>query len=186
MERADEKLLEVPSEDLLRVPPQHSDLRWCCLYTRPRHEKSVAMQCYCQEVGCYLPLRRVIHRYKSGKKTYWLPLFTGYVFCVPSPEKRIDLSRDERVLSLIEVADQKHFLGELLQIYRGLEVSAELKTVPYLAKGRRVEIVRGPFKGIKGVVERAKSGFRVMLIATIMNSSVPLEVDAGDVEVLDD
>ncbi len=186
MDSTDEKLLKQPNEELLSAPVSERDaIQWYCVYTRPRHEKAVAMKCDRLDINFYLPLRRVTHHYKSGKKRYWLPLFRGYVFGLSAPDKRIELSREERVLSVLEVSDQQTFIDELLQIYRGLQVSCELQPVPYLARGRHVEIVRGPFKGIRGVVEEVKSRFRVMLTATMMNSSVPLEVDAGDVEPID-
>lgn len=179
---ADEQLLNATEESLLCGPPAKPGLQWYCLYTRPRHEKSVAKQCIRLGADFYLPLRTVTHRYRSGRKSRWLPLFAGYVFCCADTDQHIELSRAERVLSVIEVVDQENFLDELHQIYLGLQVSPELDTVPYLAAGQRVEIVRGPFKGIRGVVEAVRGRFRVMLIATIMNRSVPLEVDAGDVE----
>ncbi len=178
----DEILLNADEKDLLRVEPASSGLRWCCLYTRPRHEKSAALTCKRLDIELYLPLRRVTRRYKSGKKIRWIPLFPGYVFCLPSTDQRIELSRVERVLSIIDVVDQDRFVDELRQICRGLQVSAELDTVPYLASGQQVEIARGPFKGVRGVVENIKGRFRVMLIATMINRSVPIEVDMDDVE----
>ncbi len=186
MEPSDKQLLESPDEELFQIPPEGSDRVWCCLYTRPRHEKSVALTCRRLDVDLYLPLRRVVHHYKSGKKIRWLPLFPGYVFCRPATEGRIELSHAERVLSVINVDDQERFTDELLQIFRGLQVSAELDTVPYLAAGQSVEIVRGPFRGIRGVVERVKGRFRVMLIATMMERSIPLEADISDVEPVDE
>ena len=185
MDDLDEKLLDDASESLLHPISPGSELQWCCLYTRPRHEKIVAKTCLDLETGCYLPLRRVTHHYKSGRKSYWLPLFSGYVFCCPNHDQRIELSRSERVLTVLDVKDQDQFVDELRQIYRGLQVSAELEALPYLAVGQHVEIVRGPFKGIRGVVERVKGGMRVMLTATMMNRSIPLEVDVGDVEPVD-
>ncbi len=185
MDATDENMPDRTGENLLRVPHPCCESQWCCLYTRPRHEKKVARACERLDVGVYLPLRRVTRRYSSGKKVYWLPLFPGYVFCRPTPGKRVELSGNERVLTVIDVPDQERFVDELRQIYRALKVSAELDTVPYLAAGREVEIVRGPFKGIKGVIEQTKGRFRLMLIATMMNRSVPLEVDIGDVEPLE-
>ena len=73
------------SDDLLIVPPPESGLAWCCLYTRPRHEKSMAALCEQRGIGHYLPLRRVVRRYRSGKKERWLPLFPGYLFCCADP-----------------------------------------------------------------------------------------------------
>ncbi len=186
MDSMDEKLLEAGNnEDILFVPPAGNDLQWCCIYTRPRHEKKVAEICDLRGVNYYLPLRRAVYHYKSGKKVRLLPLFSSYVFCCPNPEQRIELSSDERTLSVIDVFEQEQFIHELLQIQRSLQVCAELETVPYLAQGQPVEVVRGPFAGIKGIVEKVKGKHRVMLIATMMNRSVPLEVDVADVEPYD-
>ena len=175
---------ETVAGDLLIMPPEGSGQAWYCVYTRPRHEKSLATVWECQGVRHYLPLKKAIRRYKSGKKVRWLPLFPGYLFCCADLEQKYLLSRGENLLSMLEVHNQEELLRELPEIRKALAVSAEVEALPYLAKGKRVRITRGPFRGIHGIVEEVKKRFRVLLNATFLRRSVPLEVDAGDVQVV--
>jgi len=171
-------------QDLLVLPPDGSGMDWCCLYTRPRHEKSLARVCDRQGIPYYLPLKRCVKHYRSGKKVRWLPLFGGYLFCCANPEQKYQLRREETLLSLLEVYEQEKLLEELREINKALAVSAELETVPYLAKGKKVRITSGPFRGITGTILDVSNRFRVMLNVTLINRSVTLEVDAGDVELV--
>jgi len=106
------------------------------------------------------------------------------VFCCPDGEQRYCLGGADNLLSIIDVCDQEHLLRELREIRKALDVSAELETVPRLGRGKRVRITAGPFRGIAGTVWQVRSHFRVLLNATMIGRSVPLEVDAGAVELM--
>ena len=80
------------------------------------------------------------------------------------------------------VVHEERFVREIREIHKALAASDMLETVPRLAVGKRVQIVAGPFRGIEGVVAELKHGLRVMLNATLIRRSVPLDVDARDVE----
>ena len=169
-------------KELLVLPPPDSDREWYCIYTRPRHEKALARACRRENAPVFLPLTRRIRKYRSGRKERWLPLFRGYLFCLAGPEQRYDLSREQNLLSLLEVPGQEGLITELREIAKALEVSEELETVPYLKEGQRVEIKSGSFRGIVGVVERMGRDFKVYLNVHMVGRSVPLEIDAGSVE----
>src|SRR5262245_40952781 len=62
------------SPDQLRIE------RWYVIYTRARHEKSVAEQCTQRGVAVFLPLYCVQHRWKQRRAEVLLPLFPSYVF----------------------------------------------------------------------------------------------------------
>ena len=174
---------ESTGEDVLVLPPPESDLAWCCLYTRPRHEKCLARTCRAEGIIYHLPLRRVIRHYRSRKEERWLPFFPGYLFCCPNPLQRHEIRGEENLLSVLDVYDQEKLLGQLREIRKALSVSDDLETVPYLAAGKRVRIARGPFRGIEGIVkETTKRHLRVLLNVTLLNAAARLEVDAGDVE----
>ncbi len=170
------------ADELLVVPPQGSDVQWWCLYTRPRHEKSLARLCEQEKIPCYLPLKLSVHHYHSGRKERWLPLFSGYLFCRADPEQGYRLSREENLLSLLHVYNPEGLVEELRQIAKALSVSRELDTLPYLKVGQRVQVKAGPFRGIVGVIARVRRGFRVFLNVEFIGRSVPLEVDGRQVE----
>ena len=173
------------SRDMFAPPPEASEAgqRWSCLYTRPRHEKSIAVACESDGVRCYLPLVKSVKHYGKRKREHWLPLFPGYVFCCGEPAQTYSLGRLKNVLSVIEAHDQERLVGELREIGKALAVSAELETIPRLGKGKRVRIAAGPFRGIVGTVSEVRNRFRVLLSVSLTGRSIPLEVDAGVVEL---
>jgi transcription antitermination factor NusG len=172
-------------EDVLAFPVRLATVgyRWSCLYTRPRHEKAVAAVCVRADVPHYLPLKRVLRRYASGNKERWLPLFPGYVFCCADDEHCHILRREENILSVMGVFDQETLLRELREVRKALSVCAELETLPCLAKGRSVQIRRGAFAGINGIITEVRKRLRVALNVTLAGHSVLIEVNADDVDL---
>ena len=182
---ASKAVVETTWADSLPVmPPQNSADRWCCLYTRPRHEKSLARVCRTKGIPCYLPLRKAIRNYRSGRKERLLPLFPGYLFCCADTEQRYVLARQDNLLSVLDIYDQQKLLDELREVHRALSAWQELETVPYLKAGQRVQITAGPFRGITGAVSAVRRRFRVFLNVQFINQSVPLKVDARSLEML--
>ena len=156
--------------------------RFGCLYTRPRHEKSIARICEDQGIGYYLPLRTVTRRYASGAKVRQLPLFSGYLFAFAAPDHEWLLRRQKNLLGYIAVHDPARLLAELGEVHRALCRAAELQTLPYLVAGKSVEIKRGPFRGVTGVIAEVHKHFRVVLNVSFIGQAVLLEVNAEDVE----
>ncbi len=169
-------------EELLPLADNGTEREWCCIYTRPRHEKALARVCREHGVKVYLPLVRRVREYKSGNKERWLPLFPGYLFCLADPMDRAEISREKNLLSLLEVTDQEKLVMELREVAKALQVSRELETVSYLKEGQKVEIKSGAFRGVVGVVEEVGSGFDVYLNVHMVGRAVPLEIDARNVE----
>ena len=67
-------------------------LHWYAVTTRPRHEKVVAEQLWQKQIECFLPLRKVISKWKDRKKKVQFPLFPGYLFVhLPIQERRLDI-----------------------------------------------------------------------------------------------
>lgn len=163
---------------------QHEGYRWQCLYTRPRHEKSLARVCERDGVRHYLPLVKTVRHYGNRTRDSRLPLFPGYLFCCANPEQSYDLSKENNLLSAFPVCDQEKLLSELREIRKVLATSVTLRKAPCLAEGKRVRITRGPFRDIVGVVLESRKQCRVVLNVTFVCQSVLLEVNAEDLELL--
>ncbi len=52
---------------------------------------------------------------------------------------------------------------------------------PYIVKGNRVEIVRGPLRGLQGSLVEKKGALRFILSIDLIQQAVACEVDACDV-----
>jgi len=158
--------------------------RWYAAYTSANHEKKVAAELGRRSVESFLPLYSSIRRWKDRRVQLQLPLFPGYVFV------HLALSERLRVLHVPGVAKLVGFGGQPVALpdeqLEGLRASmnGELcaEPHPYIAVGRRIRIVRGPFQGIEGFLVRRKGVFRVVLSLELIMRSVAVEVDISEVE----
>ncbi len=161
-----------------------SEVNWYAVTTRSRHEKVVAEQLWQKEIECFLPLHEVISKWKDRFKKVQFPLFPGYLFVhVPIQERRLDILKVPSVVRIIG------FNGEPVPIPEP-EVQAVKQLVfstlpydpyPYIVKGNRVEIVRGPLRGLQGNLVEKKGVSRFILSIDLIQQAVACEVDACDV-----
>ena len=152
---------------------------WVVLHTRPRCEKKLEAFCARNSLPAYLPLRRKVHRYGARERAFWSPLFPGYVFCVSTPPGRPMLRQNQYVANLLEVLDQAQLVGQLRHIRQALAVDDVVEVMPYLAAGRHVQVMSGPFKGLEGVVQRVKGRTKVVLNVDMIQQAVCVEVDGS-------
>jgi len=156
---------------------------WYAAYTCTRHEKRVAQQLDERQVENFLPLYRSVRRWKDRRKELQLALFPSYVFV------RMDLKDRVRVLQLPGVVNFVSFGGvpaplvdsEIEGLRNGLTNDGRVESHPYLAEGRRVRIVDGPFNGVEGIVVRRKDKLRVVLSISLIQRSVAIEVSETDI-----
>lgn len=166
-----------PLDQLLQVP--ETPRAWVVLHTRPRCEKKLAAFCERSEFPVYLPLRRRIHRYGARRREFWSPLFPGYVFSMSTPAGRTTLRQNQYVARLLEVLDQEKLVGQLRQISQALAVDDVVEVLPYLARGRQVRVLAGPFKGLEGIVQRVKGRTKVVLNVDMIQQAIRVEVDSS-------
>ena len=180
-------------EELNRTEPRspgHGDAtapRWYALAVKPRHDKSVARTLESKGYEALAPTYRKRHFYGPRTKQTELPLFPGYVFC------RLDVSKRLPVLTTPGVIQ---FLGagrlplavdetEIASLRQAVLAGAPLTPYPYLQAGHRVRIEEGSLAGVQGVVVSLKQGPRVVLSITLLQRSVLLEIDCGNVSLED-
>jgi transcription antitermination factor NusG len=167
-----------------RFLPSHQTAHWHAIYTSPRHEKRVHEYMVGRQLECFLPLHRMVHRWKNGcKALVELPLFPGYLFARVSQKERVRVLEIPGVLCFVgnktgasEISD-----FEIETLRSGLHLQ---KFEPHhqLAIGEKVRIKSGPLSGLNGVLLRNANNFRVVLTLELIQQSVAVELDAADVE----
>lgn len=158
--------------------------RWYAAYTSAQHEKRVAAELGRRGVESFLPLYSSVRRWKDRRVRLDLPLFPGYVFVHVALRERL------RVLKVPGIAKLVGFGGlpvalpdeQVDALRAGLNGHMRVEPHPYLAVGRRVKVVRGPFQDGEGILVRKKGVFRVVLSLELIMRSVAVEVDSVDVE----
>jgi len=159
--------------------------KWYAVYTSPRHEKRVTEHFELRAIQCFLPLYRIVRRWKNGcRVSLALPLFSNYVFVHVSRPERIRVLQVPGVLSIVGTGREPIPIGasEIELLREGIDHLRNAEPHPYLMVGERARIRAGPLAGIEGIVVRRKNELRIVLTVEAIMKSFSIEVDADGVE----
>ena len=150
---------------------------WHVIRTRSRQEKALAEDLAAMGIRCFLPMTRLVRYYGRRKVDSPLPLFPGYLFLSGSRDDCFAADRTRRVAQILPVADQDRLHGQLTAIARVLRVQDVLHACPPLLKGMVVEVVSGPFQGVRGRVDTEVRDNRLILNVDVLGNAAVLEID---------
>lgn len=156
---------------------------WNVLHVKPRCEKKMAAYCEFCSIRQYLPLRRETKIYQRRKVTVQKPVFPGYVFARLSKSDLDLVVRSSVLARVITVTDQERFAFEIEQVRKALEVDDTLGAASAIAKGKKVRITDGPFRGLEGVVSSLQGATKVVLNVDMIGQGVIVHVETGMLEL---
>ena len=163
------------------------DKDWCVLYTRSRHEKAVAGLLSERRVECFLPLMRVLSRWKDRKKWVEKPLFPGYLFVRVCLDEIRDVWETRGVVRLLGPERARPSVlpdADVENIRRLVTSGVHVNPYPYLKLGQQVCITRGPLRGVEGTLVREQQKCLLVISVNIFGRSAVAEVAAEDVQGL--
>ena len=156
---------------------------WFAVYTKSRHEKSIAKQLAYKGVDHYLPLYRTEHRWTHRRRvTLDLPLFPNYLFVHIAQSERSRVLTTEGVVMLVDRGDVISPVpdAEIERLRAELPLRAS-EPHSEVAVGQKGRIIAGPLAGMEGIVLRQKGALRLILTVPLINRSVAVEVNADEV-----
>ena len=159
--------------------------QWMALYTRSRHEKSVANELYKRNIESFLPLQALRRRWSDRTKIIEEPLFKGYLFVHTALDRRLQVLNARGVVRFIGPSPSKPVEvpeRELWAVRRFIEAEIRVDPFPYLKQGERVYIRSGPFKGAEGFIVRKNKLCRLVISLDLLMQSISVEVDEACVE----
>ena len=177
------------------IMPAVSCPSWYALYTRSRHEQSVAADLEKIEVERYLPIVTRERRWKDRRSKIDLPLFKGYVFvrCDLSGEAGWELKKAMLgVRSVVRLlADSSGVPApipdqEIFNLRTVLE--QKMRVDPFEGQfrpGQAIRISKGPLAGVEGVLQHRKGATLLVLSVSLLNQAVSVTLSAEDVENMD-
>ena len=168
------------------IPPRPSpgSPAWYAVYTSSRHEKRVYEHLGSRQIESFLPLYRVLHRWKNGcVVNVELPLFPNYLFVRMARQERIRILEVPGVIAVVSQGREPMPLPEfeISSLRQNLQ-SHKFEPHPYLAVGERVRVRSGPLAGLQGVLSRKGNGLRFVLTLDLIKQSVAVEIAASDLE----
>ena len=161
-------------------------MNWYAIYTRSRHEKKVAASLEEKRVEVFLPLRSVLSRWKDRRKEVQLPLFSGYLFVRILREQRLPVLQTSGVVRFVGNGDGLDPVPEeqIISIQRLMESGLRYDPYPYLKEGMQVRVVRGPLKGVEGILIDKRKKHLLVLSVDMIQQSAAMQVDISDTDVL--
>jgi transcription antitermination factor NusG len=160
-------------------------MNWYAIYTRSRHEKKVAANLEEKRVEVFLPLRSVLSRWKDRRKEVQLPLFSGYLFVRIHREQRLPVLQTSGVVRFVGNGDGLDPVPEeqIISIQRLMESGLRYDPYPYLKEGMQVRVVRGPLKGVEGILIDKRKKHLLVLSVDMIQQSAAMQVDISDTDV---
>ncbi len=163
-----------------------NSLRWCAVYTYPRHEKSVVEHFESKSLEAFLPTFVIESRWKDRRVRLQKPVFPGYVFT------RINASQRNKVLSSPGVIRMLCFNGmpapiedaEIESVKLCLERGTVIGPCPLLGLGDRVRVKSGVLEGLEGHISRRKNDRMLVVPITLIHQSVAIEIDVQLLELV--
>ncbi len=160
---------------------------WSCLHTKPRQEKATARDLRAAQVPFYLP--QVVHedRTPAGRKTRsTLPLFGGYLFLFGDSTQRLAALRGNRLVNILEVADQSSLVRDLRQIHQMLCSGLAIMPETGAPIGGRIRITNGPLTGLVGTVVRRGKRDHFVAVVKMLGLGATVALEDWQVEVWDE
>lgn len=151
---------------------------WFALRVRPKHEKTAAANLSRLGLDEYVPLTKVRRHWSDRIKELDTPLFPGYIFCRFTYPERLRVLNSPGVESIVGSLDDFEIDAVRILVATG----KPLAHLPFLRIGQTVLIERGPFAGIRGIVMRDESAWRVVVSVEALDRSIAVELDREVIE----
>lgn len=158
-------------------------LHWYALRTKSRHEKLVRDQLDKQGIEPLLPTVKRLSQWKDRKKEIEVPLFSGYCFVRFSQHEKTPVQKVMGVVEIVGSGSRPEPIPEQeIDALRRLMTSVlPYDPHPYLHEGMRVEVVRGPLQGARGILLRKEKRHRLVIGVRVIQQAAAVEIDVNDV-----
>lgn len=170
---------------MVQLDPVFLEKKWYAVHTRSHHESKVADLVAAKGIETFLPLRTLQRRWKDRNKLIDFPLFPGYVFVkMPLLEKNKVVQTPSVVRLVGSHRPESMPEEQVMAVRRFLQEEIAFDPYPYLHPGQEVEVIRGPLKGIRGILVDRKGRYRLIVNLPLINSMVDAEIAVEDVAVV--
>ncbi len=155
--------------------------RWYVVYLRSRHEKRVHEKLLLRGIESFQPTIAEVRQWSDRKKIIEVPLFPGYDFVRIDLREKVKVMEVEGVVRFVSIRNRPtpvpdEQVGALKKV---LVSPATLRKEWDIHRGQDVEVIGGPFAGVRGTILREKGLTRVVIAIDCIEQAVSVEVPAS-------
>ena len=155
---------------------------WLAVYTRPQHEKRVCFRLVEKGIEAFLPLQRSIRIWSDRFKWTEVPLFSCYLFVKVQPKEHYTVLNTSGVVKFINIGNEIVEIPEkqIIAVKKFINHPDIIQvTEEKIEQGDTVEIVRGPFMGIRGELVSFKGKKRVAIKLESIGKSLVIDISTA-------
>jgi transcription antitermination factor NusG len=162
--------------------------RWYAVFCLPQNEKSVVRHLALRQVEAFLPTYEVVKVWKNRQRVRTeLPLFPTYLFVHINCRQRCRVLESPGVIHI--VGNGREYVpvpDSAIDLLRSGVEHRNMEPYRELVVGKKVRIKSGSMEGLQGILVRKGNGLRFVLALEMINQYAALEVDAEDLEHVED
>jgi transcription antitermination factor NusG len=159
-----------------------SSLNWYALRIESRFAAMTSQILRNKGYEEYFPTYRCRQRWSDRIKDLEKPLVPGYIFCRFDPqEHRTPILTTPGVIAFVGIGKKPSPIpdGEIDAIRTIVHSGLSVNPQPFIERGARVLIERGPLSGLEGIVLDADKTCRLVVSISLLQRSVAVEIDRG-------
>jgi transcription antitermination factor NusG len=161
--------------------------QWYALSTRSRHEKQVRDRLATIGVEPLLPVTSKLSQWSDRKACIQVPLFAGYCFARFSLGERLAILQTPGVVRIVGALRPEPIPEDELAAIKAMGFSRRpTESCDYFVEGTGVEVIRGPFAGLRGQLVRKGQQDCLVIRVRLIQQAALVHIDRREVQsVLD-
>ncbi len=154
-------------------------LDWFALQVKSKLTKTVADVLRFKGYDAFTPCRSVERQWCDRVRTIHVPVLMGYVFVKMDLRYRMPILTTPGVYNVVGVGRQPTMIQQQeVDTVRGLVGSGlPIEPWPYLQRGDRARIEKGPLRGLTGILVDVRNSCRVVISVEAIQRSIAIQID---------
>lgn len=152
---------------------------WYALQVKSKLTRNVAEMLRYKGYDAFTPCSTVERHWCDRIRVVQVPVLLGYVFVKMDLRFRMPVLTTPGVYNLVGVGKQPTMIcPEEIDTVRGLMGSGlQIEPWPYLQRGDRARIEKGPLRGLTGIVVDVRNSCRVVISVEAIERSIAVQVN---------
>ena len=160
-------------------------LQWIAIRSKPRSEKVAVRELKKKGIEVFLPLIKKRRKWSDRSKWVDFPLFPSYLFAKIELKNSIYVLQTHGVNTIIKFSSKVVVIDDAVvkSLKLALEGGFELYSIKNFITGQKVEVVDGPMKGARGIVDgKKKNDGRLIIKVEALQQSIAVHIDSHFLE----
>jgi transcription antitermination factor NusG len=158
---------------------------WHAVYVKSRTEKKAQAELQFMEVETFLPLQRKLRQWSDRKKWVEMPLISGYLFVKASRKEYDQVLQSNYVVCYVRFEGKAAIIPDSQIEYLKLMLKQDNSDIEItkekLQPGQMIEVVAGPFIGLKGKLQKIRGKNKVAIELEQLGYSALVEIQTEDI-----